>query len=258
MPRETAASAFPQNEDIVMIGNHSTTRWRVAAPSHDKGLTLIELVIVLTILVALGGLIVPIFGNLGQQAREEATKATLARVAEAIDGPGGYGETMRYARDPGGADGADDLIGEGSGLPWPSDADIAGGRVNHPQLAFLFKEPTGLAAYDPVSRIGWRGDWLSTTTATPYQIEGTFTDTFGEEGAVPADLAPIDGWGNPVVIQLPDSSTGTLEQRVQAVRLISAGPNGEIETPANVLTPDISNSAVVGDDVVLYLRRENP
>ncbi|MEM8885816.1 MAG: hypothetical protein AAGD14_17255, partial [Planctomycetota bacterium] len=164
------------------------------------GLTLIELVVVLVVLVALGGLIVPLFGNVGAQASEDATRATLARVAEAIDGPGGYAESMRFARDPGGADGTNDLIGEGSGLPWPSDADIAGGRVDHPQLAFLFKTPAGLAAYDPVSRIGWRGDWLSTVTATPYEIDGTFTDTFGEEGQSPADLAPLDGWGNPVVI----------------------------------------------------------
>jgi type II secretory pathway pseudopilin PulG len=225
---------------------------------RGRGLTLIELVIVLTILVALGGLVVPMFGNMGEQAREEATKATLARVAEAIDGPGGYAETMKYAKNPGAAD-PDERSGEGSGLPWPSDTDGAGvTRADHPQLAFLFKAPAGLPDYDPVSRIGWNGPYLSTTTATAYQIEGTFTDTFGEEGEDPADLAPLDGWGNPVVIQLPTAATGTMVQRVEAVRLVSAGPNGAIETPANVRTPDTSDEDVVGDDIVLYLRRENP
>ncbi|MEM8884621.1 MAG: hypothetical protein AAGD14_11165, partial [Planctomycetota bacterium] len=68
----------------------------------------------------------------------------------------------------------------------------------------------------------------------------------------------LDGWGNPVVIQLPDASTGTLEQRLNAVRLVSAGPNGDIETPSDQLEPDVSDPAAVGDDVVLYLRRENP
>ena len=223
-----------------------------------RGLTLIELIVVLVVLVALGAIIVPMFGNAGEDAREQSTRATMSRVAEAIVGPGGYAEVMSYARDPGGS-GTDDRIGEGSGLPWPSDTDqINDGRADHPQLSFLFTAPAGLPDYDPATRIGWRGPWLSTVTATPYEVTGTFTAVYGlgdgRDGLPDDDLAPIDGWGNPIVIQLPDVSASVItDEEIEHVRLVSAGPDGVINTPDNVLAP-----TDVGDDLVLFLRRENP
>lgn len=230
----------------------------------SRGLTLIELVVVLVILISVGGLLVPLLtqrsiqidldgpgGNDGKLMQQVATETTLARVAEAIDGAGGYAQAMRYARDPGGTDGADDRIGEGTGLPWPSDADIDAGRADHPQLVFLFEPPTGLADYDPVTKIGWRDSWLSFATAGSYllSVGENFTDVYG----VADDPAPIDAWGSPIVIQLPVATAGTFDQRVNAVRLVSAGEDLEIDTPADELFP-----ADIDDDVVLYLRTENP
>ena len=248
------------------------SRHRDRAPSpRCSGLTLIELIVVLTILVALSSIVIPLFGQQAREASGDATQATLARVAQAIVGTGGYAEAMRYARNA-----ADtQSIGYGAGLPWPSPAEVTAGREDHPQIHYLFERPTDLRdydpdtpiqVYDPVSKIGWRGPWLDVTTATAYPAaademvngETASANGFDATYGVAGDLAPLDGWGNPVVIQLPEAATGTLEQRRQAVRLISAGPNGTIETPADVLEPDTSDPGVVGDDVVLFLQRENP
>lgn len=233
--------------------------------NHRRALTLVELIVVLVVLVALGGLIVPLLGGVGADAPQQATRATLSRVAETIVGPGGYVEAMRFARNA-----ADDTaVGEATGLPWPSPAEVAAGRANHPQLHYLFEAPTDLRdydpsptveqVYDPVNRVGWRGEWLSAVTATPYDETGTFTDAYGEgdgrDGAGDDDLAPLDGWGSPVVIQLPDVAGGFTDEEIEHVRLVSAGRDGVVDTPPNVLTPTLAEK---GDDVVLYLYREDP
>jgi prepilin-type N-terminal cleavage/methylation domain-containing protein len=238
----------------------------VAGRLRCRGLTLIELVVVLTILVALGAIVIPLLGGDieidldgaggadAKSAQEIATETTLARVAQAIVGPGGYAETMRYVRDPNGADGVNDFIGEGSGLPWPSDLDMAGagGRENHPQLVFLFEPPdgpAGLGSYDPVSKLGWRGPWLS--FGAEGRIDIGVPDEYGEDG----DPTPLDAWGSPVVIQWPDEdSDGVLDDDERySVRLVSAGENGQIDTPNDEKEP-----SDFGDDLVLYLFRANP
>lgn len=239
---------------------------RTARPGRRRGLTLIELIVVLVILVALGGLLVPTFSGLGDQARRDATTTTLSRVAQAIVGADGYQEVMRYARD----DDDSVFVGHGTGLPWPSPDEVTAGRADHPQLRYLFNMPTGLLDYDsdaapgavqfydPVSRVGWRGPWLSVTTATAYTVNAAdgFTDVYGQgDGgggpAVDDDLAPLDGWGNPVVIQLPNADP----DEVDNVRLVSAGPDRVLDTPGDVLTP---SAAEKNDDLVLYLYREDP
>ncbi|MEO0476258.1 MAG: hypothetical protein AAF085_09880 [Planctomycetota bacterium] len=200
--------------------------------------------------------VLTLFGGLSEDAQDQATRATLAQVADAIIGPGGYAEVMTLARDA--AD--NQYVGFGTGLPWPSPGEVTGGRSDHPQLHYLFRRPTDMRDYDtsageryyePVLRIGWRDEWLSATTATSYEVIGSFTDAYGES----SDLAPIDGWGNPIVIQLAEVSAGITELEVENVRLVSAGPDGVIDTPAGTLTP---TAVQKNDDLVLYLYREDP
>ncbi|MEM9386643.1 MAG: prepilin-type N-terminal cleavage/methylation domain-containing protein [Pseudomonadota bacterium] len=145
-----------------------TERANAAAPC--RGVTLIELLVVLVVLVALGGLVLVNLtqntleidldgagGQDGKLAQQVITETTLARVAEAIVGPDGYAQSMRYARDT-----LDRNIGYGTGLPWPSPAEISAGRQDHPQLRYLFVEPLQLfdyappaqQVYDPVNQIG--------------------------------------------------------------------------------------------------------
>ncbi|MEM9882011.1 MAG: prepilin-type N-terminal cleavage/methylation domain-containing protein [Planctomycetota bacterium] len=239
---------------------------RITPPSvgragRRRGLTLVELVVVLTVLVALAGLIVPLFGGIGADAPEQATRATLSQVAETIVGPGGYVEAMRFAADDSG-----DAVGYNTGLPWPPpDAVTAGVRTDHPQLAYLFEfdgdnadGSTTFPDYDAVNRIGWRAAWLDAGSATAYENNADgFEAAYGRDD----DPAPRDGWGNPVVIQLPGLFSATdppdppTEDELFNARLVSAGPNEVIDTPRIVITDadDADN-----DDIVLYLNRTDP
>jgi hypothetical protein len=228
--------------------NQAKTWHRPVAGSKRSGLTLIELIVILVNLIALGSLIVPQLDTFAADAEETATRATLTTIANAIDGPGGYAETMRYVQEPD----ESGLIGGGSGLPWPSSTDIAGGREDHPQLAFLFKKPAGIN-YNPTVRLGWPGAALSPATATRYEPADSFSTAYGESGATPADLAPLDGWGRPIIIQFP-TTTDSFDLRIEFTRLISAGANGTIDTPNDELEPSATD---IGDDIVLYLRQEN-
>ena len=73
---------------------------------------------------------------------------------------------------------------------------------------------------------------------------------YGQSG----DPAQIDAWGRPIVIQWPTDSSGNIQPAY--VRLVSAGPNGKLETPSTVT--DLSATTTpwnVGDDMILYLRQ---
>lgn len=219
-------------------------RARAQASVGRVGLTLVELIVVLFVLVALAGLLVPTLNNAGRDASETATRTTLATVAGAIVGPGGYVESMRFAQD---LNDALNPFGDGSGLPWPGSAEIGAGRVDQPQLNYLFRVPLGLPLqpYDAISRIGWNGPWLDASAATvydPVDLDASFTAAYGD----PGDIAPIDGWGNPVVIQYPIGGR-------DFARLVSAGQNNVIDT-----APAVDLPADVGDDLIFYLYRENP
>ncbi|MEM8550610.1 MAG: hypothetical protein AAGF10_07445, partial [Verrucomicrobiota bacterium] len=67
--------------------------------------------------------------------------------------------------------------------------------------------------------------------------------------------APLDGWGNPIVIQLPEVASGLTDAELESVRLVSAGPDGVIDTPTDTLLP---TAVEKNDDLVLYLHREDP
>ncbi|MCG8508328.1 MAG: hypothetical protein MI741_03785 [Rhodospirillales bacterium] len=275
MLRETSTSAFAQDEHERMNWNDCKTRWQCAEPGRCLGLTLIELVVVLVVLVALAGLLVPLLSGLGEQAQEDATRATLSQVAQAILGTGGYEQAMRYARDSDG-----DKVGYGTGLPWPSNDEVDAGRPDHPQLRYLFVAPEALPDYDLVTQIGWRGAWLDISASGGYSVDTPadprgfprgFTTTYGDgdgddvdnDGTNEADdPTPLDGWGNPIVIQWPDpdgngpdpDGDGVADpDELRNVRLVSAGADGFLDTPVDELTPLDKN-----DDRVLYLYREDP
>jgi prepilin-type N-terminal cleavage/methylation domain-containing protein len=222
------------------------------------GLTLLELLIVLTILVALSTLIVPTMGYLGRRSQRLAARENLYRLQNLI--------VNRYWTDMG-------------DLPRPA-LDLEGNvlepdRVDHPQLRYLFVNPDRAAdPNDPfiyekspnlLSGRTWQGPYLSHSgaryTATDQDGEGSgFTNQYGE----PGDPTVLDAWGRPIVLQLPtedatDMPDGNGEFTVVQIcrmhaRLVSAGPNGRIDTPINVLMPSPEQR---GDDVVLFLFRHD-
>ncbi len=228
---------------------------------RQRGMTLLELTVVLLILSALAGLAVPYVMGTGERAMCQTTDATMQAVKEAImggkAGPGFYG----------------DLLGQ-----LPKATRFATPDFN---LSFLFAAPAdaswgSLRQFNPKTAVGWRGPYLQGGSRTPDGLTASFSATSGVSATVHVVITGsqvLDGWGRPLVLQVPDSAscdklTGlTNTQEAYCARLISAGPdNGplpgdaEINTPINddpATTPAIEN-ARQGYDRILYLRIPTP
>ena len=244
------------------------------------GLTLLELLVVLTILVALATLIVPQLSYLGQGSQKVSTRENLLRLQELL--------VNRYVPDMGGTS---PLPNSGlpanlaSNLPWPNMAvtatlDLAStARVSHPQLRYLFvnpdtETPSQSTTATFLSTRRWQGPYITHNGARYGQAgsasanyANNFTTNYGIADVVstsssgvttitsPGDPTVVDAWGNPIVIQLPNTSAA---DDWTYARLVSAGPNGVIDTPENVRMPDNTTSATGrGDDVIMFLFRDD-
>ncbi|WP_431065588.1 hypothetical protein [Methylotuvimicrobium sp.] len=221
----------------------------------QRGLTLLELSVVLLVLIALAGLTVPYIGGTGQMAMCRATDATLQAVKAAImggpAGPGFYADTLGYY--PKNSRNNDDLT------------DM--------NLTYLFIKPNGtpvFADYKPTTAVGWHGPYLQTGGVAPASLHDSFTQT--SEGKVHQTLDDnnkpqvLDAWGNPVVLQIPIDTTDSNKPNFDYARLVSAGPDGVLDTaiaydgdpddPGDSRNPP--NASDRNDDRVLYLRMPDP
>lgn len=194
------------------------------ARARRRGMTLVELVVVLVVLAAIAGLALTSVGTVAEDAREQTTRLSLSNLRNAIDGP--------YRLHLG-------------GIPQ--------------SVADLLRAPTGAPAYDPSSKTGWNGPYVRVPIAryvvgpilTPGAegfVDASFTLHYGSSG----DLAVLDGYGRPIVLQVPDPDADddySAEERRHA-RLVSAGFDGVVDTPRNALYPSL---ALCDDDLVLYL-----
>ena len=188
--------------------------------SPVRGLTLGELVIVLAILSVVGTLALPAIGRHVAATREDVTRQSLLRLRDLIANT--YWDDM-------------------ASLPRPGAAGLAAGRQDHPQVRYLFVNPSSVPEstvpdYDPAYCRGWRGPYLLHPGGNFPAPDTNFPDYYGEE----ADPAVLDGWGNPIVIQNPG---GTYD-----VRLVSAGPDGILTIPPSKLTAALTDTDK-GDDV---------
>jgi hypothetical protein len=72
----------------------------------------------------------------------------------------------------------------------------------------------------------------------------------------------VDGWGNELELQVDFDQDGTINQtESKFIRVVSAGPNGEIETPDDITNMKPGENEVseltlseCGDDLVMFLR----
>lgn len=193
-------------------------------PSHKRntrlriqGLTLLELLFVVAVLVALAGIVLPLVGRTTDDAAETTTRATLAALRDAImgtDRSSGYIEDLRE---------------------WP------------PKIHDLLSNdrlPTAKQKFDINTHFGWQGPYIrSTDTVYTIDLPHGFTGDYCYAGGV--DHAVVDAWNHPIVIQF---ITAPLNPGDAPVRLVSAGSDGILNTTA-------ASSGVVGDDIILPLKR---
>lgn len=185
-----------------------------------RGLTLIELVVVLAVLVIVAGIALTRSEAIVDDARATSAVATLRAVRDAIDGDAGY---------------------------------VADVRSDPRQIADLLRAPLGVPTYDALAHEGWRGPYLAWSGARYDASE--FGPALGFVAAYATDGGPtvFDSWRRPLVLQpAPGSVADAL--RSQFLRIVSAGPDGRIDVPAAALDFDPTDPSIVHDDVVLFVR----
>ncbi len=235
-----------------------------------RAFSLVELIIVITILAVIAAIAIPQLGNRMTKAKITAARTQLQTVRSALvgspDAPG-LADDLRY---------------------------VCGGRLSLLSLANLLVhtnllDGSSMPAFDPASGQGWRGPYLTVTSSVQNNLperEGLFPEaddqrferdsTFKERGffrqpgdpegttdtspyGEPGDPTIGDPWGNPLVLQVPSSTAEPTITRTRSwryARLVSAGPDGILQTPRDRLAG--RNSAGVearGDDIVLFLNR---
>ena len=179
------------------------------------GLTLVELVVVLLVLAALSGLLVPLFAGTLQHANEVATQQSLVRVGDAL---------RQYWSDT-------------KHVPLDGIASVAT-DADRLHIDWLFTNPvTGDGTWDfsPATRIGWRGPYIVGSTGDMLVSGSPFL---------------IDAWNHRIEIQDVDPTAA-----LRDVRIVSGGSDGTIKTPASTATDSLTAADVGDDIyVALYLR----
>ena len=199
----------------------------------QRGLTLLELLVVLVILIATALIIFPTFNNIdiaspsgkSNSPVEIATQATLNTVREAMAGEDGVIESLSH---------------KCNALPREIN-DL----LKEDAPAHMEEAAPELKNYDPVNKIGWHG---------PY-VHATGRNETGEPTIV-------DGWGNELELQVDFDQDGTINQtESKFIRVVSAGPNGQIETPDDIANMKPGENefneltlSECGDDLVMFLR----
>src|SRR5262245_28284811 len=238
------------------------TARRIAA-ARRAGLTLLELVMVVSILAILTALVVPGMSDQSEESRKIAAKATMQELRDII--------TNRYMEN----------MGE---LPQPmltgsfteatrisTTLQITGTTATGlPQLHFLFVNPRqfdgslpaaqrylAVGDFDQQSKIGWNGPYMlqkSTTypnpTAQRFSTDPNnpltwsdygFTTTFGQAG----DFTVMDPWGSPYVIIVRSLAHGS--STAYTAYVVSAGFNRKLDTNA-------LGATATGDDLLLPIK----
>lgn len=187
--------------------------------------TLVELVVVVVVIAVVATLVVVSTSSVVAQASIDGTRSSLASLREAIVGRAGFVASVTRAPD---------RIGE------------------------LFTRPPSVPAFDPRHATGWRGPYARGDVA-PYAL--ALERGFVAEYGAPGEPVPIDAWSNPIVLQVPDVDGDGIRSALERehARLVSAGPDGVVQTPrtgalaqapGDALFPSLAQCA---DDLVLYV-----
>lgn len=201
------------------------------SPCPRRGFTLVELVVVLTILVVVAGLVTVSVGGVAASSREDVTKIAFANIRAAIFGERGQGYYSDVRAMP------------------TRIADLFRRRLDPPPIVPVF---------DVATRIGWRGPYLSPQHGS-YVIDVTDDPTdpddrygFTADYGANDEPVPLDAWQRPIVLQIPevDGNAGHSPDEMRHARLVSAGDNSGIDTPRNALYPSLAQRV---DDLVFYL-----
>ena len=177
--------------------------------------TLVELVVVLSILVAMAGIVTPLLSGTVDRANETVTARSLTVVRDAL---------QEYWNDT-------------KCVPLDGLTTVAT-EADRFSVIWLFRNPVTddqTFGFDIETRIGWRGPYLSSST--------------GDQVAL-GEPALIDAWNELLTIQdVSPLST------VRDVRIVSAGPNRMVDIPPTTPTIALTQTDVGDDIYVALTLR---
>jgi len=175
----------------------------------QRGLTLIELTVVLLIMIALAGTVLPYVGGVGHSAMCQTTDATLHTVKDAImggaTGSGYYADLLgqfprdRYIATQGDSDPSNDVYSYSLHYLFVrDDGKDNDGDTHMPSSDGM----TGVdpddewRAYTPQTAVGWRGPYLTTgaslDAATVAALDPSFSAVFDSANAATDAFVYID------------------------------------------------------------------
>jgi type II secretory pathway pseudopilin PulG len=209
-------------------------------------MTLMEMVLVLIILATLAAIAVPLLSGIIDDSDAEAvvTKESMRVIRDVILGSqnqAGQWEDMNQI---------------------PSAFPLTLHDLFQEQKPAHMNVSSSLDQYDPFSKTGWNGPYLfQATGAYSINTAANFSSAYGVEGSATMN----DGWGNPIVLQVDYDGNGSVnpadDEEAKYARLVSAGPNGVVDTPydyANRIPSEDGatnlTEAESGDDIVIFLR----
>ena len=220
---------------------------------YQKGMTLIELTVVLLILIGLAGLALPYMGGTSSKALCDATDVSMANIKKVIMDRY-YIDTLGY-------------------FPVSKTGSTVGTDFS---LHYLF-DKNGWSTFDIDSQVGWRGPYLQNSlildTNNVNQLSTNFKDTkFTNFALDDGHAVVLDGWGRPFVMQVVSQADCGNEWDITSnesycARLVSAGrgsglglSNADIDTYIvdDPLTTTIDEGHLAGDDRILYLNVPTP
>lgn len=239
---------------------------------RSSGLTLMELVVVVAILAFLAGMVTfnltpnqLTFSGAGgnKTAGRIATESSMARIKDAIFGGNagpGYWQDMNR-----------DMWYWPVFLEWLSRAPSEVGSSGNTPEELVYH--TSMMGYSPTRRVGWRGPYLHFQgVELVLDASRGFSARLGAANP-PTRRSPADGWGKPIVLQMPSEYMGLPIGNTAVIRddvdlslfvasnsrLVSAGPDGILQTEININAlqtyDDFQlNPSLVGDDVVVWLQ----
>lgn len=253
---------------------------RGGASNGRGGFTLVELVAVVAILAVVAVLAVQGVGGLRRRAKYSAAFADMGAVAEAL---GRWADDMeglpRFCRvNPFlGEEGYEGLNARVHLLFCATNVQGAAEMGKWREKGLLPDGAEGV--WDEARGRGWRGPYLSARNAGEWPAPDArrFKDdaTFAERGFTARygrtnEVALLDPWGNPYVVQFPDAShfaalrgrsgadrEGSERWRWPYARVVSAGPDGRLETPRDRCAGRAADGSARarGDDIVMFLGR---
>ena len=206
---------------------------KITTTNKRSGLSLLELLVVLAILTTLSILAIPMFrtsvetvSGEERSAAQIATESTMKAIRAAFVGEQGVLENIGHEPDA---------------LPKKVAELLAEKAPEHIQA----NKPQ-LATFDPDRQVGWRGPYISTSNGS---------DPMGNPTVV-------DAWGNEISVQSDFNRDGKVDPiESKYIRIVSAGPDGEIDTPADTTNMEPGEDEQLNltrkecnDDLVMFLR----